>query len=765
VTAADEHDTASNRWVWWLAFGALALYVAVRMGAFALQSEVITPSGPVELPNTYASVDHPFHVARAEVLWRELAGGRLLRWVGQHQGGYPVEFYPLGEAWFEVAIRGLSVGSLDAESAHTLAVIALFLLPGAAFAALARLDGWSPAVGIVALTLHVALPGGWYHGGYTELVQWGLVTNVAAAVASILMLPVLARFLATGDGWAGAIAVGLAGAAVYCNPRSVLGLVALGGGAWIAGVAIRRSDSAPGRAAGSGAFSRRGGVARAAQASPPQRWWRARAGARRRAPVGMAQVPLAGTVGQESEAARAGIQTLRLMQVAIFGALLAAPELLALARFGGLYAFVQYSGYASVDQYVATAVSALSWPVFVLALVGAAVGILARERLATRSVAAAVALYVLVTLGVAFVPAIEGLAPQLEPTRLMPLQRFLSLYLAAAALWAALTWLQARFVPKQGWTSSVAAVGIAAALMVVQTRPIAGIPDAASPEIPAVSLYAVTRAASAEQADLEGAIRAADDAAAPGTALLVLGSAVSWHQPLWAPLWTARPLFYDNWLWYWQPRHAGTPGYVFSAGHHYPDPEHTLDRGYLGRHGIGGVVVTGSARDAAAASPLLRPVRAGIYDAYVVLDHVTTVTFGNADAASTSFGNGRVDATASAAGAPVTARVNWFPRWEAFIDGRHADIAMRPDGYLDVATGEPASSARFVYTVQAIDWLARALALAGVAGALWLLLGSFRRASGWHWYPPLPDGESRLGGDGSRAGTHKGEMDQERRVV
>ena len=205
MTAADEHDTASSRWVWRLAFGALALYVAVRMGAFALQADVITPSGLVELPNTYASVDHPFHVARAEVLWRELAGGRLLRWVGQHQGGYPVEFYPLGEAWFEVAIRGLSVGSLDAESAHTLAVIALFLLPGAAFAALARLDGWSPAVGIVALTLHVALPGGWYHGGYTELVQWGLVTNVAAAVASILMLPVLVRFLAMGEGWAGAM--------------------------------------------------------------------------------------------------------------------------------------------------------------------------------------------------------------------------------------------------------------------------------------------------------------------------------------------------------------------------------------------------------------------------------------------------------------------------------------------------------------------------------------------------------------------------------
>ena len=103
------------------------------------------------------------------------SNGSVLRWIGQHQGGYPVEFYPLGEAWLEVAVRALSFGTLTAQSAHTLAIVGLFLAPGAAFAALAHEDGWSPGVGFLAFVLHISLPGSWYHGGYTELVQWGLV--------------------------------------------------------------------------------------------------------------------------------------------------------------------------------------------------------------------------------------------------------------------------------------------------------------------------------------------------------------------------------------------------------------------------------------------------------------------------------------------------------------------------------------------------------------------------------------------------------------
>ncbi|MGH2614104.1 MAG: hypothetical protein ACRDJC_02595, partial [Thermomicrobiales bacterium] len=293
MSAGRNSSARATHWVWWLIFAVLIVYVATRLGAFAFSADVESPSGVVRLPNTFASVDHPFHVARAEMLWRELGSGHLLRWVSQHQGGYPVEFYPLGEAWLEVAVRALSLGTLSAEGAHTLSVIAIFLAPGIAFASLARLDGWSPAVGVLALVLHISLPGSWYHGGYTELVQWGLVTNVAAAVAAFLMLPALVRFLHAGEGWMGATAAFLAAGAIYCNPRSLLGLAALGAGAWLAS-----------------AYLPLGRVGRTRHA----------------------KVAAAGDAGIAPTSDSVGGLEVRMAQVGVLAALLSAPELAALAR-------------------------------------------------------------------------------------------------------------------------------------------------------------------------------------------------------------------------------------------------------------------------------------------------------------------------------------------------------------------------------------------------------------------------------------------------
>jgi hypothetical protein len=242
-----------------------------------------------------------------------------------------------------------------------------------------------------------------------------------------------------------------------------------------------------------------------------------------------------------------------------------------------------------------------------------------------------------------------------------------------------------------------------------------------------------------QQFDLELAVRAADEAAAPGTAILVLGSALSWHQQLWSPLWTVRPLFYDNWLWYWHPDHAGTPGYHFLAGHHYPDPERTLEPAYLARHGIGAVVVTGSVRSQAAGSPLLAPLRTGVYDAYAVRDPVTTVTFGDARAALLELGQQRIDAVAEIPGQPVVARINWYPRWEVQVDDRPIPVHRLDDGYLAADPGEPARDAHFVYRVQPLDWAARFLALAGLAAlALMVRRAGWRGTTGPGWYARQP---------------------------
>lgn len=670
------------QWLWWLAFAGLALYVAARMGVFLPASDVVAPPGTVRLPNTFASVDHPFHVARADTLWEALASGQPLRWVGQHQGGYPVEFYPLGEAWLEVLIRALSIGTLSAEGAHTLTVASIFLLPGLAFVALARADAWPPAVAFLAVALHVALPGSWYHGGYTELVQWGLVTNVAGSVAALLMLPALIQFLRSGKGLSGALASVLAAWAVYCNPRSIVGVAALAAGAWLA-VAVMRN-------------------------------------------------------GQLTRPA-----SIRLAVVAVIAALLAAPLLMSLARFGGLYTFVHYSGYERVPDYAAASVSAVSWPILLLGLVGATLGMTLRRRVAATAVALSLVVYVFLTAAIAFVPLAAQFAPQLEPTRLMPLQRLLVIYLAALALWVILNWLLSRFAPLQTWVAPFAVAGITLAVLVVQTRPLAGpAPDPASPEVPAVSLYPVAMSAQPQQFDLEAAVRVADEAAAPGTAILVLGSALSWHQQLWAPLWTARPLFYDNWLWYWQPSHAGTPGYHFLAGHHYPDPEQTLEPDYLAAHGIGAVVVTGSVRSVAAGSPLLIPLRVGVYDAYAVLDPVTTITFGNEDAALLGLRQQQIDALARTPGEPVIARVNWYPRWEAQTGDRPVPVRRMENGYLAADPGEPVGAAQFTYRVQSLDWVARFLALAGLAAIGWVV-------GRWGWPGPTGQGwyDRRLAGD------------------
>jgi hypothetical protein len=689
--------------MWGLAFGLVALYAAVRMGALALSADVVTPGGTARLPNTFASVDHPFHVARAEILWRELASGSVLRWIGQHQGGYPVEFYPLGEAWLEVVVRALSLGSLPAESAHTLAIIGLFLAPGAAFAAMTREDGWSPAVALIAFVLHIALPGGWYHGGYTELVQWGLVTNVAGAVATLCMAPAIVRFLRTGAGWSGVAAAALAAVAIYCNPRSLLALIAIGMGTWLA--AVFRND----------------GVARRRSAGDHECLSPREAIVQDR--MGDARVTRPTESNQGRVATGVGVISIRLAQVAVLAALLAAPELMALARFRDLYTFVQYSGYSGLIDYAVTSAAAVTWPALALALLGLIVGLVIRQRQATASAAAALVLYLVFTATLVVVPAAAGLAPQLEPTRLMPLQRFLTLYLAAVGFWIILSWVTSKLMPSRPWVAPLLAAGAAAAMLLVQTRTLGGPPlDPASPVVPAVSLYPVPMSARPQQADLEEAISAADKAALPGTALLVLGSALSWHQQLWAPLWTTRPLFYDNWLWYWHPDHGGTPGYAFRAGHHYPDPQRTLERDYLARHGIGAVAVTGPTREAAARSSLLQPVREGVYEVYSIVDPVTAVTFGEQNAVSLEFGNRRIEAVSAKPGTAVTVRLNWYPRWDATADGDRVKVDRLSDGYIELTPAEPVSRAELVYSVQPLDWAARVLALIGLAGLAGLIV-------------------------------------------
>lgn len=693
----------------------IALLVAVRLGVFSPYATVETAAGPALVPNGLAGVDHPFHVARAEVLRRSLLAGEIPRWIGNHQQGYPVEFYPLGAAWLALGAWALSLGTLPIEWAHGVAVAFVLLLPGLAFWLLARRDGLPMGTAVLALAAHVAVPGAWWHGGYTELVQWGLVTNVAGAAWATVAFALLVRWVADGRGIDGALAMAASALAVLTNPRSGFGLAVLG----LAAVAVVvfsvvRDDS------GAGIRTGRGAVASV---------------------FGRAIVAGAGA------------------------GLLAAPELVSLARFSGFYVFKHYGAYADAAAYLQSSVTAVSLPVFVAAAAGIVLAWtpLGVGRPGTRAAALALPLYAALTWAVA-----SGALPvgQLEPTRLMPVQRLLTVWLAAAAVGMVLSWLSERsrarsvrgtggsvvtlerspgpdgpFVPvgigaptSASRADGTAIVGtmipIALGIAILgwwlrpggEAMPVPGPPDA-----PTRGLYQVARTADPSFVDLERAVREADAASPAGTAILVLGSALSWHEQLWAPMWSERPFLYDDWLWFWRSDHAGTPGYSFDQGHFYPDPERSLDRDYLDRHGIGAIVATGPAAGVAATIPWLEESPGNgpgsVYRSWRVVEPTTVMTVGGEDVGNAGWANGRIVGTAVAGGEALI-RQAWFPRWRALVDDRGRPPERLPDGTMRLVDVPAGGRVVLRYETDVIDWAARVCAMAGIAFAI-------ATASGW----------------------------------
>jgi hypothetical protein len=145
-------------------------------------------------------------------------------------------------------------------------------------------------------------------------------------------------------------------------------------------------------------------------------------------------------------------------------------------------------------------------------------------------------------------------------------------------------------------------------------------------------------------------------------------------------------------------------------------------------------------------SPLLRPLRQGGYDVYSVVDPATTVTFGDQNAVSFTYGSRRIEAASERPGAPVIARVNWHPRWEAAIDSERAEADRLRDGYIGIAPDTPESQAELVYSMQPLDWAARVLALIGLLGLGRLLIRGGGKVTG--------DGAGILTRRAGRMGSH-----------
>lgn len=643
--------------IWLALFSALVLWVAHRLDLFNIWTWVATgDGGRIRLPDTYATVDHPFHAARAETLRRALADGEWLRWIAHHQGGYPVEFYPLGVAWLEVAIWAGLLGALPIAYIHKVAVAIVFLLPLIGFGMLARRDRLSPGVALAAAAAHVSIDGWWWSGGYHELVAWGLITNVAAHVTTLFALVGLVAFLRSGSRWHTALAAGAAAFSLYCNPRSFLPLAVIGIAAVVAVCAAGPPDRRPMRDV-------------------------------------LAGLALVGGVA----------------------ALLAAPEIISLVRFNDLYYFVHYERYDGISAFVDSSIQAVSGPVFVASVAGLVLGLAQPRRVQTRAAALSLLLYASLTGFLSTGAALEGTVEQLELTRLMPFQRLLMIYLAAVAVHDLLRWVAQR---AGAWLRHAVDAGLAGAaglvLVLYVLFPPSFIPEGDR------GLYAIPTAADPAIADLEQAVRTADREAPPGTAVLILGTNVSWHDPLWAPFWSDRPYFYDDWLWYWQTNHYGD--YNPLIEHAYLNDASTLDAAYLGRHGIGAVVVTGEAKPEAAASPLLSPLRTGLYDVFLVREPVTIVTFDGASAIASTIAGQTVSAQGTVSGGAITIRRNWFPRWRAVVDEEPASITETGDGYMSVQTEAGEASIELTYAVDGWDWAGRAAAAIGLLALAFLIM-------------------------------------------
>lgn len=661
---ASTHDLPGKRErvIWLMVLAGLCLWVAWRLGAFDLTNTISVDGRKVTVPNVFATVDHPFHATRAHTLLESLKHGDILRWVGNHQGGYPAEFYPLGAAWLDVGLWALFLGTQSIVALHKLAVILIFLLPAVSYWLLARGDRVHPGIAVLATAIHFAVPGTWLNGGYTELVGWGLVTNVAGGSLALLAAVALARFVIGHEQGMGVLAILAAAAGACTNPRSLFAVV-------IAAVAIVVVASAGG--------------------------------------------------GREGWRSRLGEAMVRTGMVGGIAVLLAAPVVLSLFRYNTEYFFLHYEFYDPISMFWDASTTAVTLPVLIVAIAGACWAITRRQWHVSQAMALTLGLYALFTVWVATTTWSPPLVEQLEAPRLMPFQRQLMIWFGALAVGGILQWLASRIHAFHRWRIDSVLYGILAlTVLVVLVRPLPFVSDDYRGMMP------VGTTGDADYALFQEAIGEADALHVEGTSIFVIGNRWDWwHQQLWAPVASDAPFYYDDWLWYWTTTHKGP--YDYRNGHYFPNPAEALTSSYLGDNGISVVVVTDmpeapqSPREAARSNPLLEFDRTiGQWDIYRVRQPTSLVTNGGQVPSSIDVQNERIHATFDDGDGTIVIRRNWFPRWEVLVNGVSVPVTHRADGYMEVATGAGPVDVEIRYVVTSMDWLARVASVTGVVGLL-----------------------------------------------
>lgn len=657
-------DTISSRRIelaWGAALAALVIYALWRIGGFDLTTTL--ESGRT-VPNTYGTVDHPFHASRGAALLDSLRNGDLLRWMGSHQGGYPVEFYPLGVAWFDVIAWAMLLGSVPILAVHKLTVAIIFILPALAYWLLVRGDRIHPSIAFLAMAFHMAVPGYWLNGGYEELVGWGLVTNVAGATFGLIATVLLARYVLYRQHWHGVAAVIAIAAAAVSNPRALFGIV-------LATLAIAIWSLV--------------------------------------------------TSDEETISHRLRFSLIPIAAVGSLAFLLAAPVIMALLAYNQHYFFLHYQFYDPLSMFWDALELALSPRLLLLAIGGGLLAFVARfagKMRVSQVLALTTLLYSIFTIWVASTDNPPPLVEQLEAPRLMPFQRLLMLALAAFFVVVAVQWLTAR-LPGIWREAIIAVVVLGLGLGSVQMMSNRG-DDVA---LNANAMYEVSTIGDQRFADFEDAVHLANDVRPEGTAVFVVGNQNEWwHEQLWAPGIEQGTYYYDDWLWYW---HSDQPGpYNPLNGYYMPNPTDALTEEYFGEHGIGVVLMSdmpvssGTApRQSAASSDLLEPQGTfGDWDVYTVKSPTSMITSGSDQPDSLEWSNEKIHASFSNTDGSILVRQNWFPRWQAEVNGESVEIARTPSGYMQIAVPEGAVELTLTYAVTPLDWAARGMSAVGIAG-------------------------------------------------
>ena len=229
--AEDLARPAWQGWLWTLALLVLLGGFAYKLGATHWYTEYPLPLADgtlLQLPDTFTSIDHPFHIAKERATADALRAGHLPAWFSNHQGGFPAEFYPTGGDVIVALAYFLFFGAIPLAVVHKLIVIGVLLLPPLAYWALARRERLPLSVAVLASVLHLFVRGSWLAGGSREVIDYGLWPDTLASYLPLFLILWGADWLRRGDRRGLILAALSATLAVYTNPRSVLGLAAAG---------------------------------------------------------------------------------------------------------------------------------------------------------------------------------------------------------------------------------------------------------------------------------------------------------------------------------------------------------------------------------------------------------------------------------------------------------------------------------------------------------------------------------------------------------